>query len=99
MTRGPRLYLVCYDIGDPKRLRNVWKIMRGRGERVQYSVYRCVLSPLQLEQLEDVLESIVHAQEDQVLIVPLGHAEKKRSWRMYTLGRPLPEPERTVQVF
>ena len=49
---GPRVFLVCYDIADPKRLRKVYQLVRAYGERLQYSVFRCVLSELQRAQLE-----------------------------------------------
>ncbi len=34
-------YLVCYDICDDKRLRKVFKVMRGFGDHLQYSVFEC----------------------------------------------------------
>ena len=34
-------YLVCYDISDDKRLRKVFKTMRGYGDHLQYSVFEC----------------------------------------------------------
>jgi len=39
-----RLYIIMYDIADDKRLRLVFKIMRGYGDHLQYSVFRCELS-------------------------------------------------------
>ena len=41
-----RLYLVAYDICDPKRLRKVFKTMRGFGEHLQFSVFQCDLTPM-----------------------------------------------------
>jgi len=43
-------YVVAYDISDPKRLRKVYKTMRGYGEHVQLSVFRCELT--EMERLE-----------------------------------------------
>ena len=39
------VYLVTYDIRDDRRLRAVFKVMSGFGQHVQYSVFRCELSP------------------------------------------------------
>ena len=98
-TRPPQLYLVCYDIcGDQKRLRRVYKTMRGFGEHVQYSVFRCVLTDRQLAELEQCLITVIEPRSDQILIIPLGPAETPRSWRMYTLGVPVDAPERTVRI-
>lgn len=99
MTRAPRLYIVCYDICDPKRLRRVYKVMRGFGDHLQYSVFRCILSDVQLARLRSRLLDEIDGAEDQVLFVPLGSAESKRSWRMFTVGRALTHPERVVRVF
>ena len=38
------LYIVVYDIGDPKRWRRVFKLMRCYGEWVQLSVFQCRMS-------------------------------------------------------
>jgi len=99
MRVEPGLFVACYDISDAKRLRRVYKIMRGFGDHMQYSVFRCVLSPAQKVRLETRLLEVLKQDEDQVLIVPLGQASKERSWRMETLGLPLCRPERVVRVF
>lgn len=98
---GSVLYLVAYDICGPgfeRRLRKVYRVMRGYGEHVQYSLFRCVLSALQLARMEGELEAVIDARRDQIMIVPLGSAEAPRSWRMYTLGVPIDAPERVVRV-
>ena len=46
-------YLVSYDISDDKRLRQVFKIMRGYGDHLQYSVFECQLTPMDLVKLEN----------------------------------------------
>jgi len=98
MNTEPHVYLVAYDIADKKRLRRVYKLMRGFGDHMQYSVFRCVLSPVQRERMLDALHRAIHHREDQVIIIPLGRANAKRSWRMTTVGLPVTHPERSVQV-
>lgn len=95
----PQLYLICYDIRDDARWRKVYRAMRGQGDRVQYSVFRCVLTERRLAELVDKLTRAIAPSEDQVLIVPLGSADAQRSWKMETLGLPLEVPERVVKVF
>jgi CRISPR-associated protein Cas2 len=63
-------YLVSYDIRDPKRWRKGYKVLRGFGTRLQYSVFRCQLSVRQLEQLRWELEKVLDV-EDSLLFVPL----------------------------
>lgn len=41
-------YLVCYDICDDKRLRQVFKTMRDFGDHLQYSIFECQFTPTDL---------------------------------------------------
>ena len=98
MARGPRLYIVTYDISSPSRLRQVYKTMRGFGDHLQYSVFRCILSDRQMVRLRSALESVIDPGEDQVLFIPLGPAHKKKAWGMFTLGRKLVHADRVVRI-
>src|SRR6266566_4425645 len=68
-------YIVCYDISDPKRLRDVFKTMRGWGDHIQLSVFECRLTRSDLVTLRAELSEIIHHDKDQVLFVDLGPAE------------------------
>ena len=95
------LYLVCYDIcgdGSDRRLRRVYKVMRGYGDHLQYSVFRCTLTELQLARMEQDLSDVIDHRKDQVMIVPLGPADNLTSWETYTLGIPMDAPERVVRI-
>lgn len=95
------LYLVCYDVcgeGADRRLRKVYRCLRGFGEHVQFSVFRCALTELQLAELEDALTRVVDHRHDQVMIVPLGSADAAGGWRGWTLGVPIGDPERVVRI-
>ena len=48
-------YLVCYDIHDDKRLRRVYKAMRDFGDHLQYSVFECQFTPIDLAKCRHVL--------------------------------------------
>ncbi len=65
-----RWRLVCYDIRDPGRWRQVHRIVKGFGRRVQLSVYRCRLDDKQTQQLRWELSRVM-ASEDDLLIVDL----------------------------
>ena len=68
-------YLVCYDICDDRRLRKVYKTMRNYGDHLQYSVFECQLTKIDLAKCRHELSEIVKHNEDQVLFVDLGPAE------------------------
>ncbi len=46
-----RRYVVTYDISDDRRRNRVARFLSGYGERVQYSVWECVLTASQAEKM------------------------------------------------
>ena len=71
-----RLYIVTYDIADPKRWRRVFKAMQGFGDWLQLSVFQCRLTARRRAEMARRLEEVIHAREDHVLILDLGPADK-----------------------
>lgn len=66
-----RLYLIAYDIADPKRLGQVARYMCQHAYRVQYSVFVASLSSSQLELLLFDLEEIIEQRWDDIRAYPL----------------------------
>lgn len=58
--------LVSYDIRDIKRLPKVAKLMEGYGDRVQYSVFECLLTERQLQELQRRLKRLIDPDSDSV---------------------------------
>jgi len=87
-----RCYLVCYDIRHPKRLRRVHKACKGYGEPWQFSIFFCVLKPIDRVRLQAELEEVLNLKEDQVLIIDLGENEPAARKAAVTLGESLDEP-------
>ncbi|MBX3423210.1 MAG: CRISPR-associated endonuclease Cas2 [Pirellulaceae bacterium] len=81
-------FLVCYDICDDKRLRQVFKTLRGWGDHLQYSVFECQLTPADLITLRGQLKAIIHQDEDQVLFINLGPSEGRGDRVIEALGQP-----------
>ncbi|NUN24321.1 MAG: CRISPR-associated endonuclease Cas2, partial [Candidatus Jettenia caeni] len=48
-------YIVCYDITHEKRLRQVFKTLKGIGTHIQYSVFFCKLTWQELTGLKEKL--------------------------------------------
>lgn len=65
-----RWYLVVYDIRDPRRWRRAYRILKGSGERIQYSLFRCRLSKTEMEHLRWELHREL-ADEDDLMFVHL----------------------------
>ena len=51
MAENKQWYVICYDITEPKRWRKVYKLVNGYGRRLQYSIFRCRLTPRRQEKL------------------------------------------------
>lgn len=91
-------YLVCYDIAeDPTRTR-VYKTLRGYGEHLQYSVFRCALTPSKLVILRSFLEDQICQSTDQVILLKLGRAARASSWDAVVVGKPLPPIRRGARI-
>ena len=80
-------YLVCYDIADDKRLRQVFKKMRSYGDHLQLSVFECQMTPMDLARCRDELSQIINHDVDQVLFVNLGPAEGRGDRVITALGK------------
>ena len=81
-------YLVCYDITDDRRLRKVFKTMRGFGDHLQYSIFECQLTQADLVRCRSTLARIIKYDEDRVLFVHLGPAEGRGDRVITALGLP-----------
>lgn len=91
-------YIVAYDISDQDRLRKVFKVMRGFGDHMQYSVFRCALTRTERVRLQEALSKVIHHTEDQVLFVHLGPRTDATRRRYATMGRALSHPLRYAVV-
>jgi CRISPR-associated protein Cas2 len=81
-------YLVCYDICDDKRLRRVFRTMRDYGDHLQYSIFECQLTPIDLAKCRHTLGEIIKHNEDQVLFVNLGPVAGRGDRVISSLGQP-----------
>jgi CRISPR-associated protein Cas2 len=93
-----RHYLVTYDIADAKRLRRVFKTMKGFGAHLQYSVFQCDLPDIDLVRMKSALTDIIHQTEDQVLIIDLGPTESHPIKRMESIGMKADWEERGARI-
>jgi CRISPR-associated protein Cas2 len=58
------LYVIAYDIPCNRRRRKVAELLEGYGQRVQYSVFECVLSDKKLKELKQRLRKRINLHED-----------------------------------
>jgi CRISPR-associated protein Cas2 len=77
------MVLVSYDVavtssGGTTRLRKIAKTCQNYGERVQFSVFECVVDPAQWTKLKNILENIIKKETDSLRYYYLGANYKNR---------------------
>lgn len=93
-----RNYIICYDVTDNKRLRRLYNKMRGHGDRMQYSLFFCQLSKMQVEILIGEILSIINENEDRVMIVDMGDNQSTVEKSVSFLGVKGKIPERAAII-
>ena len=93
----PHLYVVVYDISDPKRWRRVFKAMHGYGEWLQLSVFQCRLSRRRHAEMVALLDGIIHHKEDHVVSMDMGIADNVKP-RVVSLGKDYQVVENEVVI-
>ena len=77
------LVVVSYDVnvsseGGAKRLRKVAKLCENHGQRVQFSVFECLVDPAQWSELKFQLEEIIDPEKDSLRYYFLGSNWQRR---------------------
>jgi len=83
---GLNCYVVSYDIMDRKRLCGVHKAMKGFGQPVHYSVFRCDLAPKGRVEMVAALTELIKIDEDRIMIIDMGPTEGGVEGRIEFLG-------------
>jgi CRISPR-associated protein Cas2 len=91
-------YIVTYDISDDDRRNRVFKTLRGCGDHIQYSVFRCDLSESERITMISALHPLIEHKEDQILVIDLGPVDGRAATCVNAIGRRYLAPERTVVV-
>ena len=77
------LVLVSYDVsttdpGGPKRLHRVAKLCQNYGQRVQYSVFECIVDPAQWAGFKQRLIDLINQELDSLRFYYLGSNWRRR---------------------
>ena len=92
-----RLYIVAYDISEPKRWRRVFKVMKGYGHWLQLSLFQCRLTARRHAEMTARLEGLIKLAEDHILIVDLGPADQVDPL-VESLGKTYQAPSRQATI-
>ena len=77
------MVLITYDVNTEtlagqKRLRKVARTCQNYGQRVQNSVFECLIDPAQLKQLQATLEKLIDKDKDSLRYYYLGDEWRRR---------------------
>ena len=93
-----RRFIVCYDISDPKRLRKMFRKMRGFGDPLQKSVFTCDLSIKERAHMMKAIARIIDPGDDSVLIIDTGALDAKRESLEYMGKDIMPDEGRAAVI-
>lgn len=79
--------LAAYDIGNEKRWRKIHTLMHDYGQRVQFSIFLCQLTPVDEAKLVARAQEIIHPVEDQLILVRLQPVGGSLNKRIRSVGR------------
>jgi CRISPR-associated protein Cas2 len=90
------LYVITYDIPCDKRRKKIADLLEGYGQRVQYSVFECILNPEKYKELRQRLKKQIEKDEDSVRFYPISHHTLKQ---VEVWGEPpVTQPPRSIVV-
>jgi len=86
------VYIVAYDVVADKRRTKVHKMLKGRGDALQYSLFHCALSPTELIELKTAMWEVLNLKEDRLVILDLGPQTGRATLAIDSWGKPLEDP-------
>lgn len=85
-------YLVSYDVVDDRRRNKIAKRLKDYGERVQYSVFECLLDEEKIKELKEKVMLFLNEDEDSIRIYGLCQSCSKNV-KVLGIGEISQDPE------
>ena len=63
--------IIAYDISSSRRREKAARLLMDFGERIQYSVFECELTPARLESVRQRLAAVINPRTDRIHFYPL----------------------------
>jgi CRISPR-associated protein Cas2 len=86
------VFLIAYDVSDDKRRTKIHSKLKGYGEALQYSLFRCALTPSERMGLRSEMWELIDHATDRVLLIDLGPDEGRGRLALESWGIPLDDP-------
>jgi CRISPR-associated protein Cas2 len=65
-------YVIAYDVSCDRRRKKISDLLEGYGERVQYSVFECILTKNKYKNLRQRLQKCCLENEDSIRFYPIS---------------------------
>jgi CRISPR-associated protein Cas2 len=72
ISNNRSIYLCTYDVSEDKRRTKLFELLKDHGEHVQFSVFLCSLTKMEVKRLSATATEIIHQENDQLLIIDIG---------------------------
>lgn len=66
-----RFYVIAYDVADNKRRNRISRLLGRHGVRINFSIFECMLTPVELEKLMEAMIGKIDRKTDSVIYYPL----------------------------
>ena len=93
LPEGFVLVIVAYDIKDDKKRSKIAKVLESFGDRVQYSVFECILNKTKLGILKKSLMVFTLDEGESIVIYTVKSGKYLEKWRRVTK-----EPFKRAQI-
>lgn len=71
INKNKNFWVIAYDVTDNLRRSRISKVIEKFGVRVNYSIFECMLTDKQFENLKDKLSKIMLPSKDHIIYYPL----------------------------
>lgn len=71
VNKNKQFWVIAYDITDDLRRSRLVRVLEKFGVRVNYSVFECMLTDIQLCKLREKLDKLILPSEDNIIYYPL----------------------------
>ena len=86
------VYLIAYDVTDDNRRTKLHSKLKGFGEALQYSLFRCTLTPSERVKLRSEVWDLIDHATDRILLVDLGPDDGRGRAALESWGKQLIDP-------
>ncbi len=63
--------VIAYDVEDDKKRREIFKVLEKYGTRINFSVFECLFTTIQLKNTQENIDSLIDKKTDTIVYYPI----------------------------